>query len=497
MNWLLLLPILCFSLLLLFFLVAWRTRFKTLLHQTARPLLALLLLTLLLNLSHSRLAERLLTGWLTPARVAIGLWLLVLLFLLVLLVRLLVFLIFDFLVARRAATRTPRVVRDLVVFLLYVAGLLLIMKYFLRSDISWLGVSSAVLTVVVGLAVQDILGNLFAGIVLNVENVLRLGDWIRIDGSEGRVEQLGWRSILVRTVDQELVTVPNGAVAKADVLVRGPGGTPVALRVIVGASYRHPPDGVSDVILGAVREAGEVLAEPAPQVVVKDFADSAVTYEVKFWTADYARQTPVCGDVRRRIWYAFRRHGIDIPFPIRDLRVRRPTAAAEADSRDLMAALRDNDVLASLDEQQLTRLLAGTEVVLFGRDEVVIREGEPGDALFQVLDGRVRVLKEKRELAVLDHGDFFGEISLVTGDPVSATVVAVAPSRLLRVTSARFRESVNMNETMARKLSEVIARRQDEMRSHSERAAAGDSATLKKSSENLFRRIVKYFNLVG
>jgi small-conductance mechanosensitive channel/CRP-like cAMP-binding protein len=496
MNWTLAMPAIFFFLLLGFFFVARWSGHATLLRRTYRQLLALLGLSLLLNGAASRMGAGLLRGIVDPGRVVFGLWLLLLVFLLVFFIRLFTFLIFDVFVTAHHRARYPRVLRDLLVFALYVVGLLLILKFYLHMGISWLSVSSAVLTVVVGLAVQDILGNLFSGIILNFEDVFELGDWIRINGQEGRIEQLGWRAILIRTVDRELLAIPNQAASKADVLIRGPNRLPVALRVCVGAHYRHPPDTVCDAIGQAVRGAADVLAEPPPQVIVKDFADSAVLYEVKFWTIDYGRATPICGDVRRRIWYAFRRLAIDIPFPIRDLIMHPPGADAPAfdDRRELAAALRENDVLTSLDESQLTNLLAGTEVQMFGGGEVIIREGDPGDSLYHILEGRVRILKEGRELALLGRGDFFGEISLVTGEPVSATVETVSHSRLLRVTSARFRESVDMNETMARKLSEVITRRQDEMRSFSEKGG-GDAVSLKKNSENLFRRIINYFGL--
>ena len=109
------------------------------------------------------------------------------------------------------------------VFILYVVGILLILKYYVKTDISFLTVSSAVLTVVVGFALQDILGNLFSGIVLNFEDSFKIGDWMSIEDHEGQVEQFGWRSFKIRTIDRELIVFPNQAASKTEVVIYGAG----------------------------------------------------------------------------------------------------------------------------------------------------------------------------------------------------------------------------------------------------------------------------------
>ena len=168
---------------------------------------------------------------------------------------------------------------------------------------------------VVGFALQDILGNLFSGIILNFEDSFKIGDWLRIGDREGRVEQFGWRSFKIRTIDRELIVIPNQSASKAEVVIYGAGRQPVALKIKVGAGYQDSPDRVSAAVLKALEAMPDIRREPPPEVQLADFGDFALNYLVKFWIDDYSRHNIIASDARRRIWYAFRRQGIEIPLP--------------------------------------------------------------------------------------------------------------------------------------------------------------------------------------
>ena len=224
----------------------------------------------------------------------------------------------------------------------------------------------------------------------------------------------------------------------------------------------------------------------------KDFGDYALNYEIKFWINDYSRHNIVASEVRRRIWYAFRRQHIEIPYPMRD--VYQKQEKPEALSRlELAEALQRNDVLREIEDAKFQDLLADAEHKIFGGGETIIREGDDSDYFYHVYSGAVNVLKDGQVIARLGAGDFFGEISLVTGEKFSATVVADRESGIILVSSARFKQVIDMNEKMALKLSAVITRRQEEMRLFNEKNLKMDSAILHKKSENLFKRILNYF----
>jgi len=482
MNWFIALPALFFSLLLVIFLLAGKKRHHSLFKETFLQLLLLFFLTSAITLFSSQLFRKI---FYFPR-------LLFILLLLVFTIKTLAYFIFDFLLLNKQGIHYPKLVKDVLVFILYIVGILLILNYYLNIKITVLLASSAVFTVVIGFALQDILGNLFSGIILNFEDSFKLGDWVRINDWEGQVEQFGWRSFKIRTIDRELIVIPNQAASKAEVLIYGSGHQPVALKIKVGASYHDSPDRISEAIGQVLASLAGICREPAPTVQLKNFGDFSLDYEVKFWINDYSQHNVITAEVRRRIWYAFKRRNIQIPYPVREL-YQRPEKSAEIPRQVLVDALKGNEILRTIDDKEFLKLLAEVDYKVFGSGETIIREGDDSEFFSHVYSGAVNVVKDGQVVARLQAGDFFGEISLVTGEKTGATVVADRESIIIMVSAARFKQIIDMNEKMAMKLSAVITKRQDELKLFSEKNLAVDVGDNKKNTEKLFRRILNYF----
>jgi small-conductance mechanosensitive channel len=490
MNWLISLPAFFFLLLVVLFLLGGKKRNQGLFKEIFLQLLLLFSLTVAIAMFSSHWIKKI---FYFPHLLFV-LWLLVWFFLLVFAIKTLAYFIFDFLLQKKQGIRYPKLVKDVLVFILYIVGILLILNYYLKIKITVLLASSAVFTVVIGFALQDILGNLFSGIILNFEDSFKLSDWVRINEWEGRVEQFGWRSFKIRTIDLELIVIPNQAASKAEVLIYGSGNQPVALKIKVGANYQDSPDRVAEAIGRVLDSMADICREPLPVVQLKNFGDFSLDYEVKFWVRDYSQHNVITAEVRRRIWYAFRRQNIQIPYPVREIYQRHDDRkTAEIPRQVLVDALKGNDILRTIDEKEFLKLLAEVDCKIFGGGETIIREGDDSEFFFHVYSGAVKVVKDGQVVARLQAGDFFGEISLVTGEKTGATVVADCESVIILVSSARFKQIIDMNEEMAMKLSAVISKRQDELKLLAEKNLATDVESNKKNSEKLFKRILNYF----
>jgi small-conductance mechanosensitive channel len=191
--------------------------------------------------------------------------------------------------------------------------------------------ASAVTSLVLGLALQPILGNFFAGFVVSVEKPFRINDWIHVGEHDGRVIAINWRTTHVRTRENDTVIIPNSKVADGE-LLNYFYPNPMRLEAIrVGVHYRHPPYRVREVMLRAVVGVPGTLAKPTPDVFLITFGDSAIVYELRVWIEDIADQPKIRSLVQMNIWEEFKRSGIAIPFPIRTLELApRPKTAARA-----------------------------------------------------------------------------------------------------------------------------------------------------------------------
>lgn len=424
-------------------------------------------------------------------------------FLLVLSVKIIIFFIFDFLYGKKRKIKYPRLIKDLLVIILYIIGILLIAKYYLNIQLTVFLASSAVITVVIGFALQDILGDLFSGIALNLEESLNIGDWVRIGEYEGKIEQFRWRSIKIRTTDNVLVLIPNRIASKEEVSSFGGSRQPFALRLKIGVSYKNSPGFVISTIADVLDTIPAILTKPKPMIMVHQFDDFAIIYEIKFWLTDFSMRDQVKSEIQRKTWYAFKRNDIQIPFPIRDIyikdikkeKVPGPPRWAGMDKEQIIAVLQKNEVLNTISQNQLEILAEDIEIKLYGQGETLIKEGEAGRYFYLFLEGEAEVLRNDKVIIRLTANDYVGEMSLFTGEKTTADVRITRESRVLCISSGKFRETVKLNEKMARKLSEVIAERKGQLMELDRKEADSQTKAIKKESESIFLRIKKYFSL--
>jgi small-conductance mechanosensitive channel/CRP-like cAMP-binding protein len=329
----------------------------------------------------------------------------------------------------------PAILQDFIVI-----GLLLLVATFVFHD--KLLTTSAVSAVVIGFALQDTLGNAFAGLAIQSERPFHVGHWIRVGDFEGRVAEVTWRATKLRTKSGNFVIVPNNIVSKEAITNYSEPSASVRVEVEVGASYLASPGVVKSAIGEALANSSRVLKTPAPDAVLASFDSSAMTYRVRFWIEDYERDEAARDEVRTNIYYAFARHGIEIPWPIQVQYEREwvePDLGERTNERGRLLA--GVHLFAGLDEETLADIAAATRSRTYGNGEPIVRQGDPGDSMFIIGSGRGAVVLEpdRREIATLEPGGYFGEMSVLTGDPRTATVLARGETMVFEIDAELFR----------------------------------------------------------
>jgi hypothetical protein len=348
----------------------------------------------------------------------------------------------------------PNIVQDTIIIGIFmVIGTSVMQEKFLTT--------SAVGAVVIGFALQDTLGNTFAGLAIQVEKPFRVDQWVRIGALEGRVVAITWRATRLRTKSGDAVIVPNNIVSKEAITnFSEPAGT-TRLSVEVGASYQAPPNDVKTVILAALRDATLVLSAPAPDVLVSDFAASSITYRVRFWIADYGMDDLARDQVRTCVYYAFRRSGIEIPFPIQ-VTSRASKAAPSVSEADRAGWVDAVDLFAPLSAADRAMLAGASRERLYGAGQTVVRQGDTGDSMFVIGRGSVRVtiLPGATEVATIPAGGYFGEMSLLTGQPRTANVSAITDCHVLEISAGDFRRIALAQPAVVEQVTAAVAERQ-------------------------------------
>ena len=406
---------------------------------------------------------------------------------------------------RRQGQPAPALLESLVSVLLYgVAGVIVAHAFFGVELAPLLG-TSAVVGAVVGLALQDTLGNLFAGIALHTEAPVRAGDWVRVAERDAQVEEVSWRAMRLRTWDGDTLTLPNSEVARHALLNYSQPQRAHSRALIVPVSFVTPPNKVISVLKHLLEQVEGVVADPAPALRVAGYGDFGIQYEVRYFFEGYENYRRIEGEILRLVFYHFKRHGIEIPYPVRNVFLRQVEAAddgGEALSGRLERALRGIDLFRPLSDEELKGAAARFRQLHYAAGERIIEEGAPGDSFFVIDRGEVEVSKtlagKAHTLARLMEGQFFGEMALLTGERRSASVVAVTDVDLFMIDKSGFEGVLIANPAIAVDISTILSERRELLRTAAGDATAPFGAAGAGSAElgpRLLERIRNYFGL--
>jgi small-conductance mechanosensitive channel len=340
--------------------------------------------------------------------------------------------------------------------------------------------TTTVAAAVLGFALQETLGNVFSGLSLSMGRPFEPGDWIRSGQHIGQVKGIAWRATTIVTRDNERLEIPNSVIAK-DVLHNYATGH-VRDEITIGISYGVPPNHVREVVLTLLRDVPQILRDPAPEVLAWSFGDFAIQYNIKYSIEDYAAQERVRDRIASSLWYALRRHSIEIPFPTRTLHVH--DAGRDEDEgvdiefeRELMGDLRQVDFLRALSDDELRLLVPTVSVRQFGAGEMLVRAGEQGDSMFIVRSGTAEVFAhtadgQTRHLGNYARGDFTGEMALMTGEPRTASVRATTDLEVIEMDREGFTRLFKEHPDAAAGIGDIVAARN---RDRLEKLSSGDA----------------------
>src|SRR5438067_4321338 len=412
--------------------------------------------------------------------------------------------VWDFYYEKKRQTTIPHFLREVVGGIIFLIVLLLVLSYGYHAGAQLKGLLAGVgvIAIILGFAGQNFFSGIIGGVAIQINRPYIVADWLQVAERFAEVMEINWRSTRLRTNDAIYLDIPNNEMVGHTIVNLHYPTELHAMRIRVAVEYKNPPNLVKDALFRAASTADGVLAQPKVKVFLVDFADFAVTYEIKFYMGNHSRINEINDAVRTNVWYEFKRRGITIPFPIRTLQVaRRAARPAQDDHAEALSILRSEPLFECLSEEQLNHLVKQARLNVFGRGEPVIEEGSPGDSMFVLLRGEANVLVSKNgstiQVATLNAGDCFGEMSLLTGEPRSATVRADADCYVMEIGKPIMAEVLRGAPECLVQLSELLAQRKMENEGILKEAMRTDEHASKQRqySATFLHRLRAFFQL--
>jgi small-conductance mechanosensitive channel len=406
------------------------------------------------------------------------------------------------------------IVTDLMVGLGYIIAALVT---FHRAGFDFSGIvaTSALLTTITAFSLQSTLSNVVGGVALQVDNSIKVGDWVQLEnGRQGRVREIRWRYTVIETRDWDTLIVPNATLLAGTITILGKReGEPLQHRMWVhfNVDFRYSPVDVVEAVNDALQAApiDGVAQEPKPHCICYDLAkehsDSFAHYAVRYWLTDLARDDPTSSRVRERIYASLKRAQIPLAVPAAtrwieqdDAEHRDRKRAREMERR--RKALSAVEILKPLNQEELAATAERLRYAPFAPGEPITRQGAVAHWLYILMDGtaevRVSVDGAERIVTRLHAPNFFGEMGLMTGEPRRATVVAVTEVECYRLDKEAFHRIVQERPEIAREISGLLANREVELAAiRGDLDAEAKARCLDEEKSRLLGSIQRFFGL--
>jgi small-conductance mechanosensitive channel/CRP-like cAMP-binding protein len=341
-------------------------------------------------------------------------------------------------------------------------------------EISSFLAGSAVISIVLGLALQETLGNFFSGMVLQASVPFKAGDWVRVGDIEGRVVEMTWRAVTLLTAGNNHTLIPNSIVAKERIVNYNAPSSLTVVSVEVGLDYAIPPNEAKRMLVQAALDVPAVLRAPAPTASLTSYGDSSIVYKVFFRIDRPAEHFGIEETVRSNLWYRVNQAGMSIPFPVRTVELtdtgKRQARAAEAARALRLQAIKSVPMFSSLAAELQEQLSDDTRDFLLGAGQTLYQQGDHGDSLFVLQSGTMTrtIHTEDGGGRDIDAGDITapaltGEGSALTGKTRGATLRAKTDVRVIEVDQEHLRGLFTREPALMKQFSEAVAARQTEI----------------------------------
>jgi len=405
-------------------------------------------------------------------------------------------------IEKRTRRLIPNIVRLFLAFIIYFMAVVGIIAFVYEQQLTSILATSGVIAMIIGLAIQINISNIFSGIAINIERPFRIGDWVQIgEFEEGKIVDITWRTTRLLTRKQCILSIPNSMASESPILNFCFPDNVYWLWPTVYIHPMHPPDRVKKVLLDALLSSNKVLKKPAPVVFLTGINEWAAGYWIAFCSDDYANKFYILEDVWTRVWFHLNRAGITPAVQRQEVHLFKGIKERGGEEATKpITLLKEVDIFKPFSEQAKLHLSQQIRHHRIEKGDVIVQQGDAGDSLFIIVEGAVAIKVRTnegiiKEVARLGAGNFFGEMALLTGEDRAATVVAIVDTYLFELTQADIAPLIAQQPEVKELVTKVLTQRQ--MATQSVKTSVEHDVETEKEAiyKKLLKQVEQFFGL--
>ena len=397
---------------------------------------------------------------------------------------------------------------ELITYLaIYFLTLIFIIKMVFNLPVSGIWATSGLIGLVIGFALRTTLTNIFSGIAINIDQPYKVDDWVRVQlrGIEefiGRVKEITWRSTRIEKTDGVITTVPNSYLDMAVITNLSKPERKSRFELQFLLDFEIAPDRVLRILEAAVKSASAPLQIPRSKVKIDKVVQEGVIYRVYYWL-DPVQVAPSTGRhiVSRSILIHLHKAGLSLARVQQDVYYEKMPSRNLDVHFDILEILNRIEIFRMFGKKDLEKLSKKLSRIKLPAQIEVVKSEDPGESMFIILEGLLAVYigneqGKSVQLNQLEPGEFFGEMSLLTGEPRSATVVCVTDAVIFEISKDDIMEFLQKKPEVAKQMTEIIANRRINQQKHSLRANDEESIDEEKNmADQIFKKMIRFIGL--
>ncbi|MDQ7032509.1 MAG: mechanosensitive ion channel family protein [Desulfonauticus sp.] len=346
---------------------------------------------------------------------------------------------------------------DLTKIAVFIILFIIFLKKALNLDPSSILTSSAILTGIIGLSMQDTIGSLISGLLIKLEKPFDLGDWIKVKDLEGRVVEISWRYTKIQTLGLDYILIPNNSISK-DTLINYSQPVPKVFKSVeIGVDLNVPPVKVKNTIKEVLQNIPDIAQNLRQRVFLIRYEDFRAIYKIGYYVNNIEQYRVVQDQVLSSIWYQFKKKNIEISLPKYVL------FRGEKDKKDyskIEHLISQSKLFKNLTKEEIHILISCSYIKNYLKGDFIVKKGEKDTEMYFILQGSVEIKDNDKISLTLYAGNFFGEMSLLTNQPRSADVIAKENVQCMVIDREGFKVILSQNKALLANIETIFKERQ-------------------------------------